>query len=87
MLYFYNNKKMHMLYISQQVWNGLHLYIAFTNPLATKALYICLTFTHSLIHSHTGSGVSHARRHPARWEQLGLGVLLTDTGGNTWSGD
>jgi len=55
--------------------NGLHLYSTFTDPMATKALYICLLFTHS----YTDSGVSHTRRHPARREQLGLGVLLVDT--------
>jgi len=59
--------------------NGLHLYIAFTDPMATKALHICLTFTHSLPHSYTDGGVSHARCHPARREQLGLSVLLMDT--------
>jgi len=31
--------------------NGLHLYSAFTDPMATKALNICLTFTHSLTHT------------------------------------
>jgi len=50
--------------------NGLHLYSAFTDPMATKALYICLTFTHLF---HTPKAVS------ARQEQLGLGVLLMDT--------
>jgi len=35
--------------------------------------------SHSLTHSYTDGSVSHARRHPARWEQLGLGVLLMDT--------
>jgi len=38
--------------------------------MATKALYI-------LPHIHPF--VSHAKRHPARREQLGLGVLLMDT--------
>jgi len=33
-------------------------------------------FTHSITHSYTDGGVSHARRHPACQEQLGLGVLL-----------
>jgi len=55
--------------------NGLHLYSAFIDLMATKVLYICLTFTHS----HTDGSVSHARLHPARREQLGLGVLLMDT--------
>jgi len=59
--------------------NGLHLYSAFIDLMATKALYICLTFTHSHTHSYTDGGVSHARRQPARREQLGLGVLLMDT--------
>jgi len=40
--------------------NGLHLYSAFTDPMATKALYILL---HT--HSYTDVGVSHARRHPS----------------------
>lgn len=44
-----------------------------------KRFTSCLTFTHSLTHSYTDGGVSHARRHPARREQLGLGVLLKDT--------
>jgi len=47
--------------------------------MATKALYIGLTFTHSLTHSYTDGGVSHARQHTALREQLGLGVLLMDT--------
>jgi len=51
--------------------NGLHLHSVFTDPMATKVLYICLTFTLG--------DVSHARRHPSRREQLGLGVLLMDT--------
>jgi len=41
--------------------NGLHLYSAFTDPMATKELYICLTFaSHSPIHSliHTPMAVS-----------------------------
>jgi len=59
--------------------NGLHLYSAFIDLMATKALYICLTFTHSYTHSHTDGGVSHARRQPARRELLRLGVLLMDT--------
>jgi len=42
--------------------------------MATKALNIFVA--HSLTHSYTGGGVSHARRHPI---QLGLGVLLMDT--------
>jgi len=33
--------------------NGLHLYSTFTDPMATKALYIGLTFTHSHSHSYT----------------------------------
>jgi len=32
--------------------NGLHLYSAFTDPMATKALYI-LPHIHSLIHTPT----------------------------------
>ena len=50
------------------------IYIA----LLSKAL--CnVAFTHSCTHSHTDGGVSHARRQPARQEQLGLGALLRDT--------
>ena len=30
-------------------------------------------------HSHPDGGVSHARREPARQEQLGLGAVLRDT--------
>jgi len=41
--------------------NGLHLYSAFIDLMATKALYIRLTFTHSHTHSYTDGGVSHAR--------------------------
>jgi len=37
--------------------NGLHLYSAFTDPMATKALYI-LPHIHSFIHIHTPTGVS-----------------------------
>jgi len=59
--------------------NGLHLHSAFMGPMVTKALYICLTFTHSITHSYTDGGVSHTRRHPARREQLGSGVLLMDS--------
>jgi len=67
--------------------NGLHLYSAFTDgpnghrfhPMATKALYILPHIHHSYSHSYTDGGVSHSRRHPARREQLGLGVLLMDT--------
>jgi len=44
--------------------------------MATKALHIAL---HLLTHSYTDGGVSHAWRHPARLEQLGLRVLLMDT--------
>jgi len=48
------------------------IYIA----LLYKALYSCLTFTHS----YTDGGVNHAREQPTRQEQLGLGgVLLRDT--------
>jgi len=39
-------------------------------PPKQSALHFCLTFTHSLIHSYTDGSVSHARRHPARREQL-----------------
>jgi len=37
--------------------NGLHLYSTFADPMSTKALYFCLTFTHSLTHSYTDGGV------------------------------
>jgi len=52
------------------VVNGLHLYSA----MATKVLLVqyCPAFTHS----YTDGDVSHARRHPACREQLGLDVLL-----------
>jgi len=59
--------------------NGLHLYSTFADPMSTKALYFCLTFTHSLSHSYTDGRVSHARLHPACLEQLGIGVLIMDT--------
>jgi len=55
-------------------WYGLHLYSAFIDLMATKALYIFAshspihTLIHTLIHTHT-----HRRT------QLELGVLLTDT--------
>jgi len=53
-----------------------------------KCFTYCLTLTHSLTHSYTDGGVSHARRHPARLEHLGLGVLLmyTSTLGQVDSG-
>jgi len=68
--------------------NGLHLYSAFIDQMATKALCIFASHLpiHSLIHSYTDSSVSHARRHP---EQARLGVLLMDTSTlgqvDTWS--
>jgi len=37
--------------------NGLHLYSTFIDPLVTKALYICLTFTHSLTHLYTKGAI------------------------------
>jgi len=39
-------------------------------------------------HSYNNGGVSHARHHPARWEQPGFGVLLmyTSTLGQVDSG-
>jgi len=58
--------------------NGLHLYNAFTDPMATKALYI-LPHIHPFTHSYTNGGVSHAGRHRARRKELGFGVLLMDT--------
>jgi hypothetical protein len=41
----------------------------YTNPLIE--LHYCQTFTHSRTHSHTDRHVDHARRQPARQEQLG----------------
>ena len=56
--------------------NGLHLYSAFNRPYGhPKRFTFCLTFTHS----YADGDVSHVRHHPARREQLGLGVLLMDT--------
>jgi len=56
--------------------NGLHLYSAFIDLMATKALYICLTFTHSYIHSYTDGGVSWGKvscsrtpRYLVRWNR------------------
>ena len=59
--------------------NGLHLYCAFIDPMATKALYNIAS--HSPIHSliHTPAAVSAMQGDPARREQLGFGVLLKDT--------
>ena len=65
------------LYLTIKCWAwyciwiyGLHLY---------HTLQYRLTFTHSCTHSHSDGGVSHAGRQPARWEQIGWGVLLRDT--------
>ena len=57
--------------------NGLHLHSAFLTIGHPKR---CTIFaSHSRTHSHTDGGVSHARRQPARREQLGLGALLKHT--------
>jgi len=66
-------------YTDKKMVNGLHLYSAFTDPMATKALYILPhihPFTNSLIHT-PDSDVSHARRYLARQEQMELGILPT----------
>jgi len=53
----------------------VHLHRAFTDPMAPKALNICPTFTHSLTHSYTDGGISHAMRHPGRRDGSSWGLV------------
>ena len=55
--------------------NGLHLYSTFPVTYSHPKRFTLLPH----IHSHTDSGVDHARLQPARREHLGLGALLMDT--------
>jgi len=50
--------------------NGLHLYSAFTDPMATKALYI-LPHIHPFIHRRLGLvSWSWTPRHLVRWNRV-----------------
>uniref|UniRef100_A0A8C5FCX7 Solute carrier family 12 member 5b n=1 Tax=Gadus morhua TaxID=8049 RepID=A0A8C5FCX7_GADMO len=48
--------------------DGLHLYSAFLTIGHPKRFTMLPHIHHSCTHSHTDSGVNHARRQPARWE-------------------
>jgi len=56
--------------------NGLYLYSAFIDLMVTKALYICLTFTHSYTHSYTDGGDSHCKAPASSSGAVGVRCLF-----------